>query len=130
MSKAHHSTAHRAANSAKSITAKRAALTTDIDSLQAMLVKRDLMVEKLKLQIARMKRVRFGASSEQLDTHLATRIKRRGFGEHLGSTRRDRPTHTGHRRQWRKRSWDAIDIRSCLRRSRLARTPAARTRAA
>jgi transposase len=35
-----------------------------------MLLERDLMIEKLKLQIARMKRVRFGASSEQIDSHV------------------------------------------------------------
>jgi transposase len=61
---------HNAYNSSNSIAAKKAALPTDIESLQAMLVERDLMIEKLKLQIARMKRARFGASSEQLDTHI------------------------------------------------------------
>ena len=35
-----------------------------------MLVERDLLIEKLKLQIARMKRARFGASSEQHDSHI------------------------------------------------------------
>jgi hypothetical protein len=60
-----HSALHRT-----SIKAKKAALPTDITTLQAMLVERDLMVEKLKLQIARMKRVRFGASSEQLDSQI------------------------------------------------------------
>jgi transposase len=57
-------------HSAHNIAAKKAALPTDIESLQAMLVERDLMIEKLKLQIARMKWARFGASSEQLDTHI------------------------------------------------------------
>jgi transposase len=71
MSESHHRAANIAAhNSANSIAAKKAALPTDIDSLQAMLVERDLMIEKLKLQIARMKRARFGTSSEQLDTHI------------------------------------------------------------
>lgn len=45
-------------------------LPQDVPTLQAMLVERDLMIEKLKLQIARMKRVRFGASSEQHDQHI------------------------------------------------------------
>jgi transposase len=35
-----------------------------------MLLERDLMIEKLKLQIARMKRARFGQSSEQHDSHI------------------------------------------------------------
>jgi len=35
-----------------------------------MVLERDVLIEKLKLQIARMKRVRFGASSEQLDTQI------------------------------------------------------------
>lgn len=35
-----------------------------------MLAERDLMIEKLKLQILRMKRARFGQSSEQHDTHI------------------------------------------------------------
>lgn len=45
-------------------------LPQDVPTLQAMLVERDLMIEKLKLQIARMKRVHFGASSEQHDQHI------------------------------------------------------------
>jgi transposase len=56
---------------------KKAALPTDIATLQwmlaereAMLIERDLLIEKLKLQIARMKRVRFGASSEQFDSQI------------------------------------------------------------
>jgi transposase len=71
MSESHRRAANIAAhNSAHSIAAKKAALPTDIESLQAMLVERDLMIEKLKLQIARMKRARFGTSSEQLDPHI------------------------------------------------------------
>jgi transposase len=35
-----------------------------------MVLERDLLIEKLKLQIARMKRARFGASSEKLDTQI------------------------------------------------------------
>jgi transposase len=56
---------------------KSAQLPNDIESLKALLahqtaliVERDLLIEKLKLQIARMKRARFGASSEQLDTQI------------------------------------------------------------
>ena len=45
-------------------------MPSDIPSLHAMVLERDLLIEKLKLQIARMKRVRFGASSEKLDTEI------------------------------------------------------------
>lgn len=45
-------------------------LPRDVPSLHAMVLERDVLIEKLKLQIARMKRVRFGASSEQLDTQI------------------------------------------------------------
>lgn len=62
MSESHHC--------AHNIAAKKAALPTDIESLQAMLVERDLMIEKLKLQIAHLKRARFGRSSEQLDSEI------------------------------------------------------------
>ncbi len=46
------------------------ALPSDVQSLHAMVLERDLLIEKLKLQIARMKRARFGASSEKLDTQI------------------------------------------------------------
>jgi transposase len=49
---------------------KKRTLPSDIPTLQAMLVERDLLIEKLKLQIARMKRVQFGASSETLDSQI------------------------------------------------------------
>jgi transposase len=49
---------------------KKRTLPSDIPTLQAMLLERDLLIEKLKLQIARMKRVQFGASSEQLDGQI------------------------------------------------------------
>ena len=49
----------------------KATLPNDIDALKAMLIERDLIIESLKLQIAKMKRARFGASSEQLATQLA-----------------------------------------------------------
>jgi transposase len=42
-------------------------LPSDIPTLQAMVIESHLLIEKLKLQIARMKRVQFGASSERLD---------------------------------------------------------------
>ena len=45
-------------------------LPSDVQSLHAMVLERDLLIEKLKLQIARMKRARFGASSERLDTQI------------------------------------------------------------
>jgi transposase len=45
-------------------------LPSDVQSLRAMVLERDLLIEKLKLQIARMKRARFGASSEKLDTQI------------------------------------------------------------
>ena len=45
-------------------------LPSDVESLHAMVIERDLLIEKLKLQIARMKRARFGASSEKLDTQI------------------------------------------------------------
>ena len=45
-------------------------LPSDVQSLHAMVLERDVLIEKLKLQIARMKRARFGASSEQLDTQI------------------------------------------------------------
>jgi transposase len=47
-----------------------AVLPSDVPTLQLMLVERDLMIEKLKLQIARMTRARFGASSEQLESQM------------------------------------------------------------
>lgn len=49
---------------------KKRTLPSDVSTLQAMLVERDLLIEKLKLQIARMKRVQFGTSSEQLDQQI------------------------------------------------------------
>ena len=49
---------------------KPAVLPHDVPTLQAMLIERDLLIEKLKLQIARMKRARFAASSEKLDTQI------------------------------------------------------------
>ena len=48
----------------------KVALPSDVQSLTAMVLERDVLIEKLKLQIARMQRVRFGASSEQLDTQI------------------------------------------------------------
>jgi transposase len=58
-------------------TTQKRALPSDIPTLhamlaqrEAMLFERDVLIEKLKLQIARMKRVRFGASSEQLDGQI------------------------------------------------------------
>ena len=59
-----------ALNQARNQADHKRLLPQDVPTLQAMLVERDLMIEKLKLQIARMKRVRFGASSEQHDQHI------------------------------------------------------------
>jgi hypothetical protein len=76
---------------ARVITQKRQPLSTDIAVLQAMVLERDAQfeatagllaerqgevlhlstwVEKLKLQIAPLKRLRFGRSSEQLDAEI------------------------------------------------------------
>jgi transposase len=42
-----------------------------VDSLSAQLRSRDVMIEHLKLQLARLKRMKFGRSSEQLDAQIA-----------------------------------------------------------
>jgi transposase len=67
----------QAAQAVKTAQTKRRALPDDVASLkvlaaqmEAELLERDLLIEKLKLQIARMKRARFGQSSEQLDTQI------------------------------------------------------------
>jgi transposase len=49
---------------------KKQPLPSDVPTLQAMVIESHLLIEKLKLQIARMKRVQFGASSEQLDGQI------------------------------------------------------------
>ncbi|HPT56962.1 MAG TPA: IS66 family transposase [Casimicrobium sp.] len=49
---------------------QKPALPSDVQTLQAMVIESHLLIEKLKLQIARMKRVQFGASSEQLDGQI------------------------------------------------------------
>ena len=49
---------------------QKPALPSDVPTLQAMVVESHLLIEKLKLQIARMKRVQFGARSEQLDGQI------------------------------------------------------------
>jgi transposase len=53
-------------------------LPSDVESLQrlvreqqAQLLSRDVLIEQLKLQLARLKRMKFGQSSEQLDAHIA-----------------------------------------------------------
>jgi transposase len=55
-----------------------AALPTDVESLQklvleqrALLLSRDVLIEKLKIELLRLKRQRFGRSSEQLDAKIA-----------------------------------------------------------
>src|SRR5579864_3416763 len=55
-----------------------ASLPSDVESLQrlvreqqAQLLSRDVLIEQLKLQLARLKRMKFGQSSEQLDTQIA-----------------------------------------------------------
>jgi transposase len=64
---------------------RAATLPTDVESLQALLRaahgaleamsarlrERDVLIEQLKLQLARLKRMRFGRSSEQLDAQIA-----------------------------------------------------------
>jgi transposase len=53
-------------------------LPSDVESLQrlvlqqqAQLLSRDVLIEQLKLQLARLKRMKFGRSSEQLDAQIA-----------------------------------------------------------
>ena len=53
-------------------------LPEDLDSLkrlvreqQALLLSRDLEIEQLKLQLAKLRRMQFGRSSEQLDAQIA-----------------------------------------------------------
>jgi transposase len=55
-----------------------AALPSDVESLQrlvreqqAQLLSRDVLIEQLKLQLARLKKMKFGRSSEQLDAQIA-----------------------------------------------------------
>lgn len=55
-----------------------ASLPDDIESLKqlvieqrALLASRDVLIEKLKIELLRLKRMRFGRSSEQLDTKIA-----------------------------------------------------------
>jgi transposase len=50
--------------------AQKPTLPSDVPTLQAMVVESHLLIEKLKLQIARMKRVQFGQSSEQFDGQI------------------------------------------------------------
>lgn len=42
-----------------------------VDALSAKLRSRDVLIEQLKLQLARLKRMKFGRSSEQLDAQIA-----------------------------------------------------------
>jgi len=53
-------------------------MPSDVESLQrlvreqqAQLLSRDVLIEQLKLQLARLKRMKFGQSSEQLDAQIA-----------------------------------------------------------
>jgi transposase len=55
-----------------------APLPSDVESLQrlvreqqAQLLSRDVLIEQLKLQLARLKKLKFGRSSEQLDAQIA-----------------------------------------------------------
>ena len=57
---------------------RHAPLPTDVESLQklvleqrALLLSRDVLIEKLKIELLRLKRQRFGRSSEQLDAKIA-----------------------------------------------------------
>ena len=57
---------------------RAARLPSDVESLQrlvreqqAQLLSRDVLIEQLKLQLARLKRMKFGRSSEQLDAQIA-----------------------------------------------------------
>jgi transposase len=42
-----------------------------VDNLSSQLRSRDVLIEQLKLQLARLKRLKFGRSSEQLDAQIA-----------------------------------------------------------
>ena len=42
-----------------------------VQRLSAQLHSRDLLIEKMKLQLAQLKRMKFGRSSEQLDAQIA-----------------------------------------------------------
>ena len=71
-------------------------LPTDVDALQAMVVSkdaeihvRDLMIEKLKHQLAGHRRHRFGATSETLD-QLALDIEDREIGEAVTPAKADK----------------------------------------
>ncbi len=73
-------------------------LPTDVDALQAMVVSRDaeihvrdLMIEKLKHQLAGHRRHRFGATSETLD-QLALDIEDREIGEAITPARAGKDT--------------------------------------
>lgn len=55
-----------------------ASLPDDVESLKqivlhqrALLLSRDVLLEKLKIELLRLKRMRFGRSSEQLDAKIA-----------------------------------------------------------
>jgi transposase len=55
-----------------------AALPDDVESLKSLIIAqravildRDLLIDKLRMQLARLKRMQFGRSSEQLDTRIA-----------------------------------------------------------
>jgi len=48
-----------------------AAARDKVDNLSAQLRSRDVLIEQLKLQLARLKRLKFGRSSEQLDAQIA-----------------------------------------------------------
>src|SRR5580658_9338560 len=55
-----------------------APLPSDVESLQrlvreqqAQLLSRDVLIEQLKLQLARLKKMKFGRSSEQIDAQIA-----------------------------------------------------------
>ena len=73
-------------------------LPNDVDALQAMVASkdaeihvRDLMIEKLKYQLAGHQRHRFGTSSETLD-QLALDIEDREIGEAVASPKADNAT--------------------------------------
>jgi transposase len=51
--------------------AQIAALRADLAAANAALAARDLLIETLRVQIARMRRMKFGASSEKLDHAIA-----------------------------------------------------------
>src|SRR5579871_3761728 len=81
-------------------------LPTDIETLQrlvleyqARLLSRDLEIEQLKLQLARLRRMQFGRSSEQLDAQIAQLELKLEELESLEASAPNKPTASTERRR-------------------------------